>query len=322
LRCDKITILPSDSVTSDRRVIRRLGFSTLPVNLSAIPGPLLRAAGGVNALARNLLKKLNYTIEVNPSLDDVDTLVIVDTSSFSQLSPVDVRNFEGRIFIVDHHIPDPDLKKKIVKGKFDESMTSASEMVFKLLKEEGFKFNKNVSLALITGIVTDTAHLQFARSETFQIVAELLEASGMIYPEVLNFISIPTEPSRKIAHLKSASRLEMEKLDEWIVAMSFVSSFEASAARSLVKIGADVSFVCSLEKGEARVSIRANNNFVKKTGVNFAKDYAPELAKAIDGTGGGHVAAISVNGTFDGNEEELLRICYDLLVALMRQKDN
>ncbi len=282
----------------------------------------IAAAGGVNALARNLLKKLNYTIEVNPSLEGVNTLVILDTSSFSQLSPVDVRNFEGRIFIVDHHIPDPDLKKKVVKAKFDESMTSASEMVFKLLKEENFKFNKNVSLALITGIVTDTAHLQFARSETFRIVAELLDASTMIYPEVLNFISIPTEPSRKIAHLKSASRLEMEKIDEWIIALSFVSSFEASAARALVKIGADVSFVCSLDKGEARISVRANNNFVKKTGVNFAKDYAPELVKVVDGTGGGHVAAISVNGSFDGNEEELLKICYNLLVAIIRQKEN
>ena len=33
------------------------------------------------------------------------------------------------------------LKKKVVKGVFDEKMTSASEMIFKLLKEEDFKFD-------------------------------------------------------------------------------------------------------------------------------------------------------------------------------------
>jgi phosphoesterase RecJ-like protein len=282
--------------------------------------PRMAAAAGVNALARNLLKKLGYKIEINPNLDKVDTLIILDTSSFSQLSPVDIRNFEGRIFIADHHIPDEDLKKKTVAGVFDETMTSTSEIVYNLLEEEGFACNKNVCLALITGIVTDTAHLQFARPETFRIIAKLLDASGENYPDVLNFISIPTEPSRKIAHLKAASRLKTEKIGEWIVAMSHVSSFEASAARALVKIGADVSFVCSIEKGEARVSVRASNMFVKKTGVNFAKAFANELSEALDGTGGGHVAAISVNGTFEGDEWELLEVCFNLLVAIMKQK--
>lgn len=284
--------------------------------------PRLCAAGGVNALARNLLKKLGYKIEINPDLDKTDTLFILDTSSFSQLSPTDVRGFEGRLFIVDHHLPDKELKARVEKGMFDESMTSTSEMVFKLLKEEKFDCTKDMCLALITGIVTDTAHLQFARPETFKIIADLLELSGETYPEVLNFISIPTEPSRKIAHLKSASRLRMEKLNGWIVALSSVSSFEASAARALVKIGADVGLVCSVVKGEARVSVRASNNFVKKTGLNFARDYADDLSESLDGTGGGHAAAISVNGEFDGNERELLELCFNLLLAKLRQKEN
>ena len=283
--------------------------------------PRMAAAGGVNALARNLLKKLNYKIEINPSLEGVETLIVLDTSSFSQLSPVDVSSFTGKLFIFDHHTPEKDMKKMAVGGVFEEAMTSTAEIVYKLLKEEKFEYPKNVCLALITGIVTDTAHLQFARPETLRIVADLLEICGMSYPDVLTFISIPTEPSRKIAHLKSASRLEMVKIDEWIVALSHVSSFEASSARSLVKIGADVSFVCSNEKGDARVSVRANNMFVKKTKINFAKEYAPELVKALDGTGGGHVAAISVNGTFDGTEKELLDLCFNLLEALIRRKE-
>jgi nanoRNase/pAp phosphatase (c-di-AMP/oligoRNAs hydrolase) len=284
--------------------------------------PRIAAAGSINALARNLIKKLKYKIEINPALGDVDTLVIRGTSSFSQLAPVDVKNFSGRLFVIDHHNPDLEMKGKCEKGIFRETVTSTSELVFELLKEEGFDFSKNVSLALITGIVTDTAHLQFARSDTLRIVAELLEASKMTFPDVLNLISIPTEPSRKIAHLKSASRVEMQKIDEWIIALSYVSSFEASAARALVKIGADVAFVCSNEKGDARVSVRANNNFVKKTKINFAKEYAPELTKALDGSGGGHAAAISVNGEFNGSEKELLEVCYNLLEALLRRKQS
>ena len=282
--------------------------------------PTMAGAGGVNALARNLIKKLGYKIEINPSLEGVDTLVIVDTCAFSQLAPVDVASFQSKMFIVDHHIPEEALKKKAYKGIFDEKVTSASEIVYGLLKEEGFEFSKNVCLALITGIVTDTAHLQFARSETFRIVAELLDRSGMDYPDVLRFINIPTEPSRKIAHLKSASRLQLEKVGEWIVALSHVSSFEASAARALVKIGADVSFVCSIEKGEARISVRASNNFIKKAKLNFAKEYVHELNNAIHGSGGGHAAAISVNGRFDGTEQELLRLCLDILRGMLERK--
>lgn len=283
--------------------------------------PRMAAAGGVNALARNLIKKLDYKIEINPSIDDVGTIVLVDTSSFSQLSPMDIRGFAGKLFVIDHHIPEEELKARTVKGIFEEGMTSAAEIVYKLLKEEGMAMNKNVCLALITGIVTDTAHLQFARAETLRIVAELLDASGLDYPDVLNFITIPTEPSRKIAHLKSASRLEMEKIGEWIIALSHVSSFEASAARALVKIGADVAFVCSIEKQEARVSVRATNAFVKKTGINFAKDYAPRLVKMVNGSGGGHIAAISVNGKFEGDEAELLKLCLNLLEAIIAEKE-
>lgn len=282
--------------------------------------PRMVAAGGINALARNLVKKLNYKVEINPDINGADSVIILDSSSFSQLLPIDLQSFPGKIYIIDHHIPEEELKARITKGVLNENITSTSEMVYEMLKEEGFNFSKNVCLALITGIVTDTAHLQFARPETLRIVAELLEASGLDYPEVLNFITIPTEPSRKIAHLKAASRLDLQRLDEWIIALSHVSSFEASAARSLVKIGADVAFVCSIEKGEVRVSVRASNAFVKKTKLNFAKDYAPELVKILNGSGGGHIAAISVNGEFSGSEKEVLELCFALLVRLVKEK--
>ena len=275
--------------------------------------PRIAAVGGVNALGRNLIKKLKYKIEINPNLDDVDTIVVVDTSSLPQLQPVDIANFDGRIFAIDHHVPDKEFKKICDMHLSDENSTSTSEIVFSLLKKKGFKFNENVSLALITGIVTDTAHLQFARPITLRIIAELLEQSGMEYPDVLKFISVPTEPSRKIAHLKAASRVEVQRLDEWIVALSHVSSFEASAARALIKIGADVAFVCSKKKDEARISIRASNTFVKKTGLSLARDMIPEIARAIRGSGGGHIAAASINGIFPGNEKELLDLCFNKL---------
>ncbi|MBN2517211.1 MAG: DHH family phosphoesterase [Candidatus Altiarchaeota archaeon] len=281
----------------------------------------MAAVGGVNALGRNLIKKLKYTIEINPLLDGVDMVIVVDTSSLPQLRYVDLANFRGKIFAIDHHVPDEEFSKLCEIYLSEDDSTSTSEIVFRLLKKDGFDFSENVSLALITGIVTDTAHLQFARPVTLRIIAELLEKSKMEYPDVLKFISIPTEPSRKIAHLKAASRLEIQRLGEWIVGLSHVSSFEASAARALVKIGADVVFVCSKKKDEARVSIRASNTFVKKTDIHLSKDLIPEIARAIRGSGGGHVAAASINGTFKGNEKELLDLCFAILSKKLAERN-
>jgi nanoRNase/pAp phosphatase (c-di-AMP/oligoRNAs hydrolase) len=280
----------------------------------------MAAIGGVNALGRNLIKKLGYKIDINPALDIFDAVLVLDTSSLAQLYPIDIKGFEGDIFVIDHHIPDKEFKSLCTELLCDEESTSTSEIVFQLLKDEGFGFTENVCLALITGIVTDTAHLQFARPITLRIIAELLETGKKDYPEVLRFISIPTEPSRKIAHLKAASRLDLQRIGEWIVVLSNVSSFEASAARALVKIGADVAFVISKKKTEVRISARATNMFVKKTGVNFAKDLIPELAKAVHGSGGGHLAAASINGHHPGSEAEVLSICLATLEAKIKEK--
>jgi len=282
--------------------------------------PRMAAASGVNALGRNLIKKLRFKIEVNPSLDGLDAILVLDASSLSNLLPVDLGSFKGEIYAIDHHIPEEEFGELCKAYYSDEESTSTSELVYDMLKDLDFKFTKDVCLALITGIVTDTAHLQFARPSTLRTIAALLELAKMDYPDVLRFISIPTEPSRKIAHLKAASRVEVEQLGEWVLALSHVSSFEASSARALVKIGADVAFVASKKKEDIRISVRASNNFVKKTGVNFARDVVPVLTETFGGSGGGHIAAASVNGRSSESEAEVLSTCRDILEAELKKR--
>jgi len=278
---------------------------------------------GINALARNMIKKLKYKVSINPDLNNYRTLVVLDTSSKSQLLPLDVMSFNGDVYVIDHHYPDEDMKNLAKILYCDETFMSTSEIIYGLFKERGFTPSRNASLGLITGIVTDTGHLQFAKPETFRKIAELVEFAGMDYTEILSFIAIPTEPSRKVAHLKAASRLELVRLGEWIIALSYVSSFEASAARAITKIGADVAFVCSKKKDEARVSVRASHNFVKKTDIHFGREVMPKLASIVRGSGGGHIAAASVNGTFAGSEAELLQKCVGILEQrLNTPKDN
>lgn len=268
---------------------------------------------GVNSLARNLVKKLNYKIHMSPKLDDYDTLVILDTTSFAQLEPLDVKGFSGKIYVIDHHASNSEFKDICDECLNMEDAVATSEIIYNLLKKEKFAVTKKMALSLLAGIITDTGHLQFAKPETFKAVSDLVEISGMDYSDILNMITVQTEPSRKIAQLKSASRLELRKIDDWIIVLSHVGSFEASSARALIKIGADVSFVCSKHQRKVRICARASNKFVKDTGINFGNDVMPSIAKKINGSGGGHIAAASVNGTFDGSEIELLEVCMNLL---------
>jgi len=275
------------------------------------------AAQGVNALARNLLKKLKCKIEINPEPGKFDSVIVVDTVNESQLYPVKVLDSKDRNILIDHHMPDKHFQEKFAHKYTDEKSSSTAEMVFELLEKEGFEMTEKASLALIGGIITDTAHLQFANKQTFVTLSKLLSNTKKEYIDVLEFISVPVEPSRKVAHLKASSRMQLQKIGRWIVALSYVSSFEASSARALIKIGADVSFVCSKKRDMARVSARASNNFIKRTGVNLSKDIVPRIAKHIKGSGGGHVAAISINGKYDGKEDELLETCFSELQSVL-----
>lgn len=275
---------------------------------------------GINALARNLVKRLKYKVDMEPDLDSYNTVIIVDTSSPSQVAPLDIAKFGGNLHVIDHHSSDPELTTLCKSKCYNEKASSTSEIVYSLLNEEKYEIRKNVALALLGGIITDTGHLQFAKPETFRAVARLVEITKLDYAEILSQIAIPTEPSKKIAQLKAASRLEIERIDGWIIVLTYVSSFEASAARSLIKIGADAAFVCSKDQSNVRVCARASNRFVKEADVNFGRDVVPIIAEVIKGSGGGHIAAASVNGKFEGNEEELLEICFNILTKAVEEK--
>ncbi|MBC7218573.1 MAG: DHH family phosphoesterase [Hadesarchaea archaeon] len=260
------------------------------------------AADDLAAISEAVLASFNRKIELNPELD-FDLAVFVDTSSFGHLGEYGdkLRNSGIPFAVIDHHKPVEETKQLAKFYYVREEITSESELIYRLLVEMGVKPTPEQASLLLAGVISDTGHFRFANPETFTAVEGLLRA-GADYNRVLELLKPPTDLSRRVAMLKAAGRSELQRINGRLVVFSDLGSFEGDAAGMLVRIGADVAFVGSEEKGEFRISGRASSEFLRETGVHLG-EIMEELGKQFNGSGGGHAGAASVTGK--GSLEEV-----------------
>jgi len=117
--------------------------------------------------------------------------------------------------------------------------------------------------------------------------------------------------SERVARLKASRRTRLFRVGDWLIALSHVSAYQASAARALVELGAHVAAVAGEKNGSLEISLRSSLEFFKKTNVHLGKDVAKQLGEYLHGMGGGHATAAGVNG--QGDVEIGLKRCLWLL---------
>jgi nanoRNase/pAp phosphatase (c-di-AMP/oligoRNAs hydrolase) len=117
--------------------------------------------------------------------------------------------------------------------------------------------------------------------------------------------------SERVARLKASRRAKVFRIGRWIVALSHVSAFQASAARALIDLGAHVAVVAGEKNGKTEISLRCTREFHERTSIHLGKDIAKPLGEYLSGMGGGHSTAAGVNGT--GDAELGLKRCLRLL---------
>ena len=250
----------------------------------------------VSKVSQALLDALGVEIPLDPSIE-ADLVVLLDTSSFEHLGKLGERLKQSRVELVvlDHHKPVEEMKHYAKFHVVKEDYTSEAELVLELIERLGAKLTPQMAFGLLAGIISDTGLFRFARNATFEAVYKLLQA-GADYEQVLKALRLPDDPSKRIAMLKAAQRVELHRVNEALVVISEVGSFEADAAAALVRIGADVAFVGSEEKGEVRVCARAREDLLEKTKLHLG-EFMAELAKEFKGSGGGHAGAASMTGS-------------------------
>jgi nanoRNase/pAp phosphatase (c-di-AMP/oligoRNAs hydrolase) len=263
---------------------------------------------GINRLSKYVLKYVPIPFDPNPNLDEADVIILLDTNTVQQLGNLADKLVATKlpIIVVDHHAIHPKTKLIAKISITDESSPSTCEIVYKFYKEQNIKPNLNVANALFLGIASDTRHFVLGNTFTFKTISELGEI-GVNPKEALASLSMPVSFSERIARIKACSRAQIITNDEWIIAFSNVGSYQASAARALVELGAHMAAVAGQKGDRIELSLRCTKEFNKKTRMHLGKDIAQPLGEYLQGMGGGHASAAGLNGI--GKVENALNQC-------------
>ncbi len=267
-------------------------------------------AGGVSLSARHLLTpEINILIDPDPS--SYDLVVLLDTSTSGQLTGVDITRAKALITI-DHHTPHDSITSIALKSFIMPECVSCTEVIYRIFSPS---LDNESARLLLLGIVSDSARLRFASARTFSLVTSLLEEHSIDYSSICSSLDVPLQLSERIACIKGAQRAKLHRIGKHIVLTARLSSFEASVARSLVSLGADVAFV-ACDSGQARISARARTTFIKEYDLHLGKDIMSKAGAVLGGSGSGHDAAAGANGPLLEKIDEALALC----ISLLREK--
>ena len=267
---------------------------------------------GVSRLTKNLLRQMPITVNLQPNVDNAQAIILLDTNTIQQLDELAEKLIKTTvpIIVIDHHAAHPETQAICRLCITNEEASSTCDIIYGFYKEQNIKPDPEEAKALFLGMAFDTRHFVLANSATFKAVADLQD-SGVNAQEVLAMRAVPMDFSERVARIKACRRAKIIRIDNWIIALSHVSAFQASAARSLTDLGAHMAAVGG-QKGEGiEVSMRCTREFVEKTGIHLGRDIAKPLGESLQGQGGGHAMAAGVNAK--GDVKTGLKRCLRLL---------
>lgn len=270
------------------------------------------APQGISRLSKHLLQHLPIEVKQQPNIEKADAIVMLDTNTLQQLGPSATKLIEAKtpVIVIDHHASHPQTERVATISITNEESSSTCEIVLDLYKQAQINPDATSSKALFLGIAFDTRHFILAKSATLKNIAELIEL-GVNAEETISLLWLPMDFSERVARLKASRRNKLFRIDDWIIALSHVSAYQASAARAMIDLGAHIAAVAGEKQGNVEISLRSTDDFHSKTGVHLGKDIAKPLGEYLHGMGGGHATAAGVNGL--GDNETALKRCLILL---------
>ena len=267
---------------------------------------------GISRLSKHILKRIPITVKLQPDVAKADVIVLLDTNTIQQLGQLaeQVTKTAAPIIVIDHHAAHPQTEQIAKLCITKEEASSTCEMVYSFYKQLNIKPGLNEAKALFLGITFDTRHFVLANSSTFKTISELSDI-GVNPQEELSSLALPMDFSERVARMKACRRAKLIKIENWIIALSHVSAYQASAARALVDIGAHMAAVAGQKNEKIEISLRCTRDFNQATGIHLGRDIAKPLGEYLQGMGGGHATAAGVNG--EGYIEKGLKRCLRLV---------
>ena len=280
----------------------------------AFPEVVVVAPGGLDRVAKVLAHQLDIDTTQDTDLTGVKHILVLDTSGPDQI-PLEID--KSKAIVIDHHARN-EAWADARMYHCDDTKASCAEIVYELLKAAGMKPDKDVTLALMTGILTDTGNFRYARPASMMTFAELMELHGTGIDEAVRLVSLDIDLSERISQLRGAQRLKYWKVGERVVAISQGSAYEASVCKALLHLGADIAFVGSQRGNEFRISARATSDMVR-SGVHLGRLLNGVGSETSNG-GGGHPGAAGISGV--GDVEAMLNISAENAMKLLKELES
>jgi phosphoesterase RecJ-like protein len=267
---------------------------------------------GISRLSKHILKHIPITVNSQPNVEKADAIVLLDTNTTQQLGRLAERvtKTKAPIIVIDHHAVHPQTEQIAKLCITNEDASSTCEMVYNFYKQLNTKPDLNEAKALFLGITFDTRHFVLAKTSTFKTISELSDI-GVNPQEELSSLALPMDFSERVARMKACRRAKLIKRGNWIIALSHVSAYQASAARALVDLGAHMAAVAGQKNEKVEISMRCTRDFNQVAGIHLGRDIARPLGEYLQGMGGGHATAAGVNGV--GSVEKGLKRCLRLV---------
>jgi len=279
----------------------------------------LVAPQGISKVAKRIVEHLHIRLHDPQNLEEYDIVFTIDANTLLQLAEYGtrLRDYEGVVIVIDHHASDPRTLEVATHAIIDDKAVSVSQIVYSLYKRSKIPVSRPVAWALFLGIAYDTRHFALATSTSFKIAGDLVRR-GVDAAKAIRLLHVPITESERIARLKGAQRLKITRVGRWVLASTYVGSHQASVARGLIMLGADVAMVSGGRKGEVQVSLRSTQDFYDSTGTHLGTDVARAVGELIHGAGGGHAIAAGIRGKDE--EESVLTKCLQVLTEQLSKK--
>jgi len=227
----------------------------------AFPHVTVGAFEGLNKSAQRLVDALGVKVEINPRVEDFETVIVCDATSASQLNCRDPAQFASAIFM-DHHQPSNFAGTPYYWS--DARYKATCEMALFLLRRAGAKVTERAQVAILSGLITDTGRFKYNDEAVFKSVADLFYGARTeappegLYQYARGLMEESERDASEVtAQLKGMQRVQWERVGDWFVAWTVVSSFESNCSVLLLSAGADVSVAFSEHGRRLRGSSRA-----------------------------------------------------------------
>jgi len=151
-------------------ILESLGKDVIIVNGDATPPNLAFID------PEHRIKKLGQDVQAS-ELDDVDVLIILDTSAWAQLGSMSdvIRASKAKKLLVDHHVSEDDIGAELFK---DTKAEATGRLVLEAAEQLGVAVTPEIAAPLFAAIATDTGWFRFSSvgSVTYRAAARLVDA--------------------------------------------------------------------------------------------------------------------------------------------------